>query len=321
VLLFFFSVQVYAAPYFEGKRIIIIVGSDPGGGYDRIARVIAKHLPKYIPGKPVVLVENMPGAGSIIAANRAYNIAKPDGLTIVEPYRGLPFAELTNVEGVRFNARKFQWIGAAATESAILSIRTDLPYKTAEDLLKLKDPIPLYATGPAATDFQFPTLLKEFAGFKFNLVIYPSSGAGMLAVERKEVEGGVRSYTAFKPFIDRGVIRPVIRGRVSEPGIEKLPVDEDLTTNKTGKAIMAMRSAGDLIGRPFMTHPATPPEIMAFLRDGFAKALKDKELLADAEKQQLDLNFVPHQECLKVLDTIFNQPEDIVKEFGKYIKF
>ena len=322
LLLLLFPVErIFCAPYYEGKRITIIIGSEPGGGYDRIARILAKHLPKYIFGKPTIIVENMPGAGSIIAANRVYTIAKPDGLTIGAPQRGLPFAQLTKTEGVRFDLMKFSWIGSAASESAILCVRSDLPYKTFGDLLKIKDPIHLYAVGPSTTDYQFPTLLKEFVGLKVKLVIYPSSSAGMLAVERKEVDGGVRSFTAFKPFIERGLIRPLIRGRASEPGIEHLPVDEDLATDKKGKMIMAMRSAGDLIGRPYIAPPGTPAEIMTILRDAFAKVTKDPELIQESKKLMLTLEYTPPEECLKVLREIFNQPEDIISEFAKYIKF
>ena len=127
-----------AAPYYEGKKITMVVGFGVGGGYDRVSRVIAKHLPKYIPGKPVILIENVPGASSMIAANRIYNLEKPDGSAIGTINRGLPFAQLTKVEGARFDLLKYSWIGSMAVESTILGIRSDLPYKTFDQLLKSK---------------------------------------------------------------------------------------------------------------------------------------------------------------------------------------
>ncbi len=108
----FIPIKLLAAPYYEGKVVKIIVGSEPGGGYDRMARLIAKHLPKHIPGKPTMIVENMAGAGSLIAANHIYNIAKPDGLTIGAPQRGIPFAQLTKAEGIKFDIMKYSWIGS-----------------------------------------------------------------------------------------------------------------------------------------------------------------------------------------------------------------
>jgi len=320
VLCFPFTIQA-AAPFYEGKTLKIIVGHGAGGGYDRMARLMAKYLPKYIPGKPVALVEFVPGASGLIAANQIYNITKPDGLTIVTVDRGLPIAQLLKAEGVRFDAAKFSWIGSAAVEATVLCIRSDLPYKTFEDLLRAKEPLHLGSVGPANTSHQFPILLKEFLGLKINLVIYPASAESMLAIERKEADGRAGSYSSLKPFIERGLVRPVIRGRVVESGIENLPVDEDLTKDLKGKAIMAMRSAGDLMGRPFVAPPGSPPEAMAILREAFSKVAKDPELKQEAEKFMMTVEYVPAEECLKVVNFVLSQPDDIAREFSKYIKF
>lgn len=310
-----------AAPYYEGKRITIVVGFGPGGGYDRIARLLAKHLPKHIPGKPTVIVENMEGASSIIAANHVYNLAKPDGLTIGAVNRGIPFAQLTKVDGVKFDSTKFSWIGSGAVEATVLAVRTDLPYKTFDDLKKAKEPIPLAGMGPGTSDTQFAILLKEFLGLNVKLIIYPSSADGMLAIERKEVDGRAGSYSSLKPYVERGLVRPVIRGRVAESGIENLPINEDLTTDPKGKTIMAMLSSADQIGRPFLAPPKTPSDIMNILRDAFDKAAKDPELREEAKKIRMEVQYIPADECLKVLGYLLNQPEDIVREFSKYIKF
>ena len=118
--LFYRPYPLFAAPFYEGKVLTIIVGYSPGGGYDRVDRLLAKYLPNYIPGKPTVLVQNMPGADSMIAANYLYNIAKPDGLTIGTFNRGLVFANLLKAEGGRYDLTKFSWIGSAAVESSVL---------------------------------------------------------------------------------------------------------------------------------------------------------------------------------------------------------
>ena len=322
IISIFLSPQaLLSAPYYEGKTVRIIVGFGPGGGYDRMARLLAKHLPKYIPGKPTVLVENMEGASSIIAANHIYNLTKPDGLNIGTFNRGLPFAQLLKTEGVRYDVTKFSWIGSAAVEATILSIRSDLPYKTVDDLKMVKEPIPLAGMGPGTSDTQFAILLKEFAKLNLKLIIYPSSADGMLAIERKEVDGRAGSYSSLKPFIERGLVRPMIRGRVSEPGIENLPVNEDLTTDPKGKTIMAMLASTDGIGRPYVVPPGTPADIMNILRDAFAKVAKDPELKEEAKKNRMEVSYTSGDECLKVLNNLLNQPSDIVQEFGKYIKF
>ena len=310
-----------SAPYYEGKTINIIVGYAAGGGYDRMARLLAKHLPKHIPGNPTILVQNMPGADSMISANHVYNVAKPDGLTLGAFNRGLPYAQLLKAEGVKFDLTHFSWIGSAAVEGTVLALRTDLPYKTVEDLFKAKSEIILGNTGPADSSGQFPVLLQEYCKFNFKMISYPSSADVMLAVERKELDGRGASFSSVKPFIDRGLVLPLIRGRISQPGIEKLPVDEDLAKEARGKTIMAMRSAVDGIGRPYVAPPGTPAEVMNILKDAFAKVAKDPEAAEDAKKMKMDVDYVPAEECVKVVRDLLAQPEEIVKEFSKFIKF
>src|SRR5256885_15024115 len=122
-----------AQPNFAGKTVTVLVGYKPGGGYDATARMLARHLPNHLPGKPTLIVQNMPGGNSIIAANHIYNVAKPDGLTIGTFNRNLPIAQLTGVQGVKYDMTKFEWIGSAANRTTIPAIRNDLPYKTFED--------------------------------------------------------------------------------------------------------------------------------------------------------------------------------------------
>ncbi len=308
--------------YYAGKTVTIIVGYKTGGGYDATARVLARHLPKHIPGKPNVIVQNMPGANSIIAANHAYAVAKPDGLTIATFNRNLPIAQLTKVDGVKFDMTKFAWIGSAATESTILAIRADLPYKSFEELKKADKPIVIGATGPGANTYDFPLLLKEFLGLNLKIVSgYQSSADIMLAIERKEVDGRAGSYSSIVRFIERGLVRPVMRARASEPGIEQLPVDENLAPNARAKAIMALRSAPEVVGRPYVMHPGTPAEHLKTMRGAFAAAIKDPELIAETKKARMELDFVDGDVAVKVMQEVLSQPKDIVEEFSKYVKF
>lgn len=310
------------AQYYAGKTVTIVVGYKTGGGYDATARLLARHLPKHIPGKPTLIVQNMPGANSIIAANHAYNVAKADGLTIATFNRNLPIAQLTGVAGVKFDMTKFAWIGSAASESTILAIRADLPYKSFADLRKADREIVIGATGPGANTYDFPLLLKELLGVKIKIVTgYPSSADIMLAVERKEVDGRAGSYSSILRFIDRGLVRPLVRARAVEPGIENLPVDEDLAPNARAKAIMALRSAPEVVGRPYVMHPGTPAEHVRTMRQAFAAAIKDPELVAEGKKAKMELEYVSGDEALKVMREVLSQPKDIVDEFSKYIKF
>jgi len=323
LVIFLLGAPVFAlgASYYEGKILTIVVGYKPGGGYDRYARLYAKHLPKHIPGNPTTIIQNMPGAGSIIAANHLYSVAKPDGLTIGTFNNALTTAQLVKVEGVKFDLTKFSWIGSLASDAVILTLRTDLPYKTVEEMRKAKE-IVIGTTGPGSSTHDFPAILKEFAGINFKLVSgYSSSSDVMLAVERKEVDGRAGSYDSIKPFIDRGLVRPMIRNRTSAEGIEKLPVDEALTTSAKGKAIMAVNSAPTKMYRPYVAAPGTPAEVMKILRNAFANASKDKDLLAEAKKGKMTIDFSSAEEVLKIVREVLGQPPEMAQEIGKYIKF
>ena len=323
LVIFLLGAPVFAlgASYYEGKILTIVVGYKPGGGYDRYARLYAKHLPKHIPGSPTIIIQNMPGANSIIAANHLYSVAKPDGLTIGTFNNALTTGQLTKVEGVKYDLMKFSWIGSAASDAVILTVRSDLPYKTFDDMRKAKE-IVIGTTGPGSSTHDFPSILKEFTGLNLKLVPgYSSSADVMLAIERKEVDGRAGSYDSIKPFIDRGLVRPVIRNRISAPGIENLPVDEELTKDPKGKAIMAINAAPTRIYRPYVAPPGTPADVMKILRDAFANASKNKELLAEAKKSKMTIDFAPAEEALKVVREVLGQPREMAQEIGKYIKF
>src|SRR5437764_10112140 len=311
-----------AQPNFAGKTVTIVVGYKPGGGYDATARMLARHLPDHLPGKPTVIVQNMPGGNSIISANHMYAVAKPDGLTIGTFNRNLPIAQLTRVQGVKFDMTKFAWIGSAANEATILAIRNDLPYKNFDELRKAKEPVVIGSTGPGANTHDFPLLLKDLLGVNLKIVSgYSSSADIMLAVERKEVDGRAGSYSSIQPFIDRKLVRPVIRARSNEAGIENLPIDENFAPTPRAKAIMALRSAPEVIARPYVLPPNTPADIVKLYRDAFAATIKDPALVAESQKAQFDLEYTSGDEAMRVLKEVLSQPKDIVDEFSKYVKF
>jgi len=143
----------------------------------------------------------------------------------------------------------------------------------------------------------------------------------MLAIERKEVDGRAGSYTSLKPFIDRKLVRPIVRARSTEAGLEQLPIDESFAPTPRAKAIMALRSAPEVIARPYVLPPGTPADIVKVYRDAFAATIKDPATVADANKAQFDLDYTSGEEAVRILKEVLSQPKDIVDEFSKYIKF
>jgi tripartite-type tricarboxylate transporter receptor subunit TctC len=313
--------EIVAAPYYEGKVIKIVVALQPGGGYDRMARILAKHLPKYIPGSPTIIVENMPGASGMVGANYVYNMSKHDGLIIGSINRVTPSAQLLKIEGVKFDLLKYSWIGSAAVETSAFFVRTDLPYNTYEDLKRAKE-INVGATGPGDITYTFAILIKQYLGVNLKITTgYVGTPDIVLATERKEVDGYAAAFSSMRPYIARGLLRPLLRSATLSPGSEKLPNVEDLATEQIGKTIFKMFSVSDRVGRPYVCAPGTPADIMKILRDAFAKAAEDPELRKEADKMMMEVEYVPADDCMKEMQFFLNQPQDVVNEFRKFIKF
>lgn len=308
------------ANFYEGKAITIQIGAK-SGSLAIAAQIVAHHLGKYIPGKPAVVVNFMPGAAHLLATNHVFNIAKPDGLTVLAANPNVAIAQLSQVDQVRFDVRKFQWIGSSGADGVMFSLRSDLPYKTFDEFKKADRELVAGTTGPGSNAHDFPLLLKEFAGAKLKLVSgYPANSDVLLAIERKEVDAYSALATTIKLAADRGAVRPLVRGRVALPGYENLPVDEDLATSPLGKSLMSIKSIPQAIGRAFAAAPGTPADRLAMLREAFAKVLKDPEFLAEGTKAKIDFSFISHEQVLKDFNALFNQTPDTLKEMGKYIK-
>ncbi len=309
-----------AAPYFDGKVITVVVGFAAGTGYDRMARLLAKHLPKHIPGKPALVIQNMEGAGSMLAANHLYNIAKPDGLTIGIFNRSLVFAQLLKAEGVRFDMTKFCWIGSPSTEPTVLVIRSDHPCKTIYDVIKAKDTVYIGGQGPTTFGTQMGNIDKDFLGLNIKMVRYSNSPEVYLAIERKELDGRGCPYSSLRPYIDRGLVRPILRGLAVEPGIENLPANVNYAKEQKVRTIMSVVSSIDKVGQPYVAPPKTPAELMDVLRVAFSKWAKDREVQEEARKRMTTVDYVNAEESLRVINAILSQPPEIVKELTKFIK-
>lgn len=316
------SAPARAEPIFSGKTITIVVGYGEGGGYDRMARLVAQYLPRYLPGPPSVVVRNLPGVNSIAAANYVYNVANPDGLTIGLFNRNLVLAQLVQVPGIQYDMKNFVQLGSTSSETSVLAVHTSLPLKTFEDLRQSPRPVVVGATGPGSNTYDIPLLLKAFLKVPLRIVSgYPSSEDIMRAVERGEVDGRAGSYSSIRPFIDRGVVRALIRSRGPDPEIARLPMDEDLAPNAEARQVMVLRSIPDVVGRPFVAPPGTPPEVANLLRNAFVKMTGDRAFLTEASRAHLRITYVPGDQVLKIDRGVFDAPPGVVRVFAQFFKF
>jgi tripartite-type tricarboxylate transporter receptor subunit TctC len=297
------SSSAYAqTSFYQGKTISIIVGTKTGDVYDLYPRLMAEFLPKYIAGNPNVIVQNMPGAASMIAANHVYNVAKPDGLTLGAIYPALYFDQLSKRPEARFDWTKFGWIGTPVKSNHLLYMRSDTPYRSMDDIRNAKAAPKCGSNGTASTGYYMPKLLEETIGTKFDIVTGYQSGQDVdLAVERGEVicrAFTITAYFAREPFISwrkRGFVNVLFQtGSKREERLKDVPTIYELMdkykTNQAGRALAKVVLAAGDFGRPIVAPPSMPPDRLKLLRDAFDKIVKDPAYLAEAEKRKLEID-------------------------------
>lgn len=323
------ALQAQTDPFFKGKTIRIIGGS--GGFYESWARLLARHMGKHIPGNPNIIVQNMLGAGSLIAANYVYNVAKPDGLTLGMFLNTIYLDQLVGRKEVQFAIDKFGWIGSPVGEAMMLYMRADTPYKTIADIIKAKEPPKCGATGTASSSYILAMMLEETVGAKFTSVMgYQGSGDTDMAVEKGEVvcrAHNVSAHFGREPFnswhkknFDRHLVQS---GRKRDPNLPDTPtmyelMDQYKTPEMTRRAAQVILAGGEF-GRPMLVTPGTPPERLNVLRDAYAKALKDPDLLAEAKNAKMDVDPSTADELQSLLKEVMNQPKEVIERVKKLL--
>jgi tripartite-type tricarboxylate transporter receptor subunit TctC len=325
------GLRAQEAPYFQGKTIKIVVGFTPGGFYDRWARLFARHLPKYIPGSPEIIVQNMPGAGGLVAANHVYTVAKPDGLTLGALSYGAYLDQLVGRKEVQYDVRKFLWIGSPEKSDVVFYMRADTPYKSIEDIRNAKEPPKCGSTGTAGTDYILTRLLQETLGLKINTVLgYPGGSEIDMAVEKGEVQcRGMTAAPFFgrEPFLTwqtKKFVRVLLYGgQKRDPRIPDTPTiyeifDKEKTPEEARRVADVILRGGDF-GRPLVASPGTPPARVKILREAHVKSLQDESLLSEAKKGRMDVEPVTGEELQKLAETIMDQPPAVIARVKKVL--
>jgi tripartite-type tricarboxylate transporter receptor subunit TctC len=316
-------------PFYQGKTIVIVVGTKAGDAYDLYPRLMAEYLPKYIPGSPNVIIQNVPGAASMIAANQVYNVAKPDGLTIGAIYPALYFDQLAKKSEVRFDWSKFHFIGTPVVSNHLLYMRSDAPFKSIEDIRKAATPPKCGSNGTTSTGYYMPKLLEETIGTKFDIVVGYQSGQDVdLAVERGEVQCRAFTITAYfarEPFISwrkRGFVNVLFQsGSKRDQRIKDAPTIYELMdkykTNESGRRLATVVLAAGDFGRPLVFGPAVPADRVKLVRDAFDKIVKDPAYLADAEKRKLEIDPSGGEEMQKLAKELTAATPEVVERMKK----
>lgn len=315
--------------FYKGKQMKIVVGASTGAASDLYARVVAHYLPKQIPGKPDIIVQNMPGGGSITAANYVYSVAKPDGLTLGAVTAPIYFAQLLSRKEVQFDWGKFTWIGTPEENDELFFLRSDQPYKTLLDLRKASEPPRCGASGVGSTGFYIPKLLEEIFSLKINMVTgYPGAADVDVAVEKNEVHCRGTTISAFfgrepgRTWAKNGFVRFLVQtGDKRNHRLPDTPTIWELMDQEKGmeaKRRLARVVLGPgAFGRPILATPGIPADRVKLLRDAYTQMLKDPEFLADANKRQWEINPISGERLEALAKEVINQPPEIIERMKK----
>ena len=315
--------------FFKGKQMKIVAGASAGAACDLYARMVANHLPKQIAGRPEIIVQNMPGGGSLTAANYVYSVAKPDGLTLGAVTAPIYFAQLLGRKEVQFDWAKFTWIGTPEENDELVFIRSDQPYKTLLDLRKAADPPRCGASGVGSTGFYIPKLIEEIFGVRINVVTgYPGAADVDLAVEKNEIHCRGTTISAFfgrepgKTWAKNGFVRFLVQtGDKRNHRLPDTPTIWELMDQEKGmdakKRLARVVLGPGAFGRPILATPGIPPDRVKLLRDAYLNMLKDPEFAAEAKKRQWEIAPVSGERLEALAKEVINQPPDIIERMKK----
>jgi tripartite-type tricarboxylate transporter receptor subunit TctC len=300
--------------FYKGKKLDMVIGYAPGGGYDLVARLVARHLGNFIPGNPTIIPRNMPGAGSRTAVTFIYGVAPQDGTVLGTADQSLS-AEQAMGQKLPFDVSKLTYIGNPMADNNTTVVWHTSGIKTIEDA-KQKE-VPMGATG-GSTSSQYPTIMNALLGTKFKVVVgYPGGNDINLAMERGEVAGrGSNAWASWKStrpdwLKDKKINILVQIGLTKAHDLPDVPLLVDLAKNDADRAAFKLLSASTTIGRPIFSTPNVPPERTKALRDAFDKMVKDPTFLEEAKKMNFDIEPISGAELQKIVAEIVATPKEI----------
>jgi tripartite-type tricarboxylate transporter receptor subunit TctC len=300
--------------FYRGKTLRVVVGFSPGGGFDTFARTLARHLGRHIAGGPAIVVENMPGAGSMIAANHLYKVAKPDGLTAGHFIGGLFLGQVLGQKGIEFDARKFEFVGAPARDHVVCVLAKASGITSVEKWLAAPAPVKMGGVAPgASTPDNGVRALKAALGLPIQLVTgYKGTADIKLAVESGELAGTCFNWgsirATWRKQLDAGEVAVVLQlAPKAHPDLPGVPLAIDLAKTEEGRRILEVAVHADsAVVRSVTLPPGTPKERVQLLRRAFQATLRDPAFLAEAEKARLEIEPLPGEELEKVVERLFH---------------
>jgi len=310
-------------PLYKDKQIRLIVGSAPGGGYDAYGRLLATHMRRHIPGNPTIVVQNMPGAGSLVLANHLANVAPRDG-TVIGAVNGILATEpLMHPERVKFDPRQFRWLGSALRENHVGLVWHTSSIKTFQDVFKEE----LIVAGTGGATNLYPVVTNGILGTRIKMIPgYQGTKQGMLAMERGEVGGNVGiTWASLKAttgtWLRDSKIKVIVQfGLKRHPELPDVAWIYDYARTDDDRAAMNLAFGTQEFGRPFITPPGVPEAAVAILRSAFDQTMTDAEFRADAEKRQIDIDVTAGADIEALIQDIYRTPPAVVERMKKILE-
>lgn len=314
--------------FYRGKVIRIVVGFSAGGGFDTFARTVARYMGKYVPGNPSIIVDNMPGAGSLIAANHIYRVAKPDGLTIGAFNGNQILGQLVGAQGINFDARKMEWVGAPGYNHDLCVLHQRTGITSADQWLASKTPLRLAGSAPGATTDDVAKVLREAIGLPLRVVAgYKGTADMRVAVESGEMDGlcgfsWVSVRATWRRAVESGQAIIILQSAPkAHPELPKVPLSINFAKSPEAKQLIdaGVHQPG-AITYGYSLPPNTPRERVQVLRRALMQAVRDPELLHDANKANLEIAPASGEEITQAIENMFKTPAAVVAKLKQTLK-
>jgi tripartite-type tricarboxylate transporter receptor subunit TctC len=307
-----------ADPFYAGKTVTIITSTGAGGTYDTVARAVARHMPGQLPGKPTMIVQNMPGGGNVLATNHMYNVAPKDGTVIATIHNAMPLHQVLDGRGVRFDASKFNWLGSTGADNSGIIIWHSAGVKTFKELQEKE--VILGGTGAGSGIVIFPTVMNAVLGTKFKIVIgYKSSEEINIAMERGEVEArafGLTSiFSQHSDWIkDNKIVFVAQVGAKRDKRLANVPLLTEIAESREQREILGLISSPTALGRPYIAPPGLPAARVKALREAFMATLTDKAFSDEMDKLKITVDPTSGEEVAQIVrDTIDTPAGSVAK--------
>ena len=311
-----------AAPdfdFFKGKVITYVVATKPGGGYDAYARMIGRHMQKYIPGATII-VKNTPGAGHIIGANDVYR-ARPDGLTMGTFSTGLIYSQIVGLEGIKFDLSKYSWIGKASAEHRVLIVSAKSPFKTIKDFVDSKEPVKLGSSGVGTADHNETFIIADALGAKVRVIAGFGGQEAEMAMLRGEISGLIGSYSSLAAFVRAKECRVLLQiSRTKHKELPDVPLALEQKLSDRGKKLVALVGGIAELWRLTAAPPSIPAEKLEVVRTAYKKALTDPELLKEAAKMETGIDPAFGEDVAKLVKEALDQPQENITLLKQIVK-